>query len=119
MSAVLEREALRNPDFDDGVVVWTDEFSGRYQPVTSADQFDDPSAFFPGRRTEVSRSHRHRNNRSLRGMSRRFHRRFRTVEDKIASTFKVTRDLQNAINYMDLEELHDCGWRVLRLKRTD
>jgi SAM-dependent methyltransferase len=31
---------VRNPDFDDGVVVWSDAFTGRYQPVVYRDQFD-------------------------------------------------------------------------------
>lgn len=30
----------RNPDFDDGLVVWNDDYSGRYAPVVYADQFD-------------------------------------------------------------------------------
>ena len=30
----------RNPDFDDGVVIWSDKYSGRYQPVAYSEQFD-------------------------------------------------------------------------------
>jgi SAM-dependent methyltransferase len=36
----------RNPDFDDGLVVWSDEYSGRYQPITYGQQFDDQWRFF-------------------------------------------------------------------------
>lgn len=31
---------LRNPDFDDGLVVWDDRYSGRYRPVVYSEQFD-------------------------------------------------------------------------------
>jgi 2-polyprenyl-3-methyl-5-hydroxy-6-metoxy-1,4-benzoquinol methylase len=36
----------RNPDFDDGLVVWNDEYSGRYQPVAYGQQFDDQWRLF-------------------------------------------------------------------------
>jgi SAM-dependent methyltransferase len=36
----------RNPDFDDGLVVWSDEYSGRYQPVSYGEQFDDQWRLF-------------------------------------------------------------------------
>ena len=31
----------RNPDFDDDRVIWNDEYSGIYQPVSYSDQFDE------------------------------------------------------------------------------
>lgn len=36
----------RNPDFDDGLVVWSDDYSGRYQPVAYGQQFDDQWRLF-------------------------------------------------------------------------
>jgi len=36
----------RNPDFDDGLVIWSDEYSGRYQPVNYDQQFDDQWRLF-------------------------------------------------------------------------
>jgi len=36
----------RNPDFDDGLVVWDDHYSGRYQPVEYDLQFDDQWRLF-------------------------------------------------------------------------
>ena len=32
--------AIRNPHFDDLRVVWSDEYSGQYQPVAYDQQFD-------------------------------------------------------------------------------
>jgi SAM-dependent methyltransferase len=40
------QEVPRNPDFDDGLVVWTDQYSGRYRPVAYGDQFDDQWRLF-------------------------------------------------------------------------
>ena len=38
----IDAQAVRhNPDFDDGLVVWADQYSGRYRPVAYGDQFDD------------------------------------------------------------------------------
>jgi 2-polyprenyl-3-methyl-5-hydroxy-6-metoxy-1,4-benzoquinol methylase len=37
---------LRNPDFDDDLVVWSDEYSGRYPPVDYTHQFDDQWRLF-------------------------------------------------------------------------
>lgn len=36
----------RNPDFDDGLVVWDDSYSGRYDPVVYGEQFDDQWRLF-------------------------------------------------------------------------
>ena len=46
MNAIPKRVPVRNPDFDDGFVVWSDDFSGRYQPVMYANQFDDQWRLF-------------------------------------------------------------------------
>jgi 2-polyprenyl-3-methyl-5-hydroxy-6-metoxy-1,4-benzoquinol methylase len=40
MTELMDDTSVRNPDFDDGLVVWNDDYSGRYQPVTYSDQFD-------------------------------------------------------------------------------
>lgn len=37
---------IRNPDFDDHLVVWNDEYSGRYEPVAYSEQFDDQWRLF-------------------------------------------------------------------------
>ena len=36
-----ESKTARNPDFDDGLVAWDDQYSGRYEPVAYSKQFDD------------------------------------------------------------------------------
>ena len=36
----------RHPDFDDGIFLWDDSYSGRYQPVSYAHQFDDQWRLF-------------------------------------------------------------------------
>ena len=47
MSAVQESSPIpRNPDFDDGLVVWDDKYSGKYHPVTYGQQFDDQWRLF-------------------------------------------------------------------------
>jgi len=38
--------SARNPDFEDGLVIWSDEYSGRYQPVAYSEQFDDQWRLF-------------------------------------------------------------------------
>lgn len=44
--------ASRNPDFEDGLVVWNDEYAGRYEPVIYGQQFDDQWRLFLERRRE-------------------------------------------------------------------
>ena len=46
MTVPTQGTIARNPDFDDGLVVWSDKYSGRYQPVIYADQFDDQWRLF-------------------------------------------------------------------------
>lgn len=47
MDSVLNAPVVgRNPDFDDGLVIWDDSYSGRYQPVTYSEQFDDQWRLF-------------------------------------------------------------------------
>lgn len=46
MSVDIQNSRPRNPDFDDGLVVWDDDYSGRYRPVVYADQFDDQWRLF-------------------------------------------------------------------------
>lgn len=36
----------RNPDFDDGLVVWDDSYRGQYQPVDYSEQFDEQWRLF-------------------------------------------------------------------------
>jgi 2-polyprenyl-3-methyl-5-hydroxy-6-metoxy-1,4-benzoquinol methylase len=43
--------AIRNPHFDDLRVVWSDEYSGQYQPVAYDQQFDDQWRLFLDRAT--------------------------------------------------------------------
>ncbi len=45
----LEKNAIddpRNPDFDDGLVVWSDAYSGQYHPVVYGEQFNDQWGLF-------------------------------------------------------------------------
>lgn len=46
VSAETQKYLHRNPDFDDGRVVWSDDYSGLYRPTMYADQFDDQWRFF-------------------------------------------------------------------------
>lgn len=46
MNTAMNNSIPRNPDFDDGLVIWSDNYSGRYQPVIYADQFDDQWRLF-------------------------------------------------------------------------
>jgi hypothetical protein len=44
--AAATHRPLRNPDFDDPLVIWNDAYSGRYPPVTRATRFADQWRFF-------------------------------------------------------------------------
>ena len=46
-----QKTTVRNPHFDDGIVVWDDSLSGRYQPVAYDEQFDDQWRLFLEGRT--------------------------------------------------------------------
>lgn len=42
----IPEKALRNPDFDDNLVIWDDQYSDRYQPIAYDRQFDDQWRLF-------------------------------------------------------------------------
>ncbi len=45
-STQMHSDIPRNPDFEDNLVIWSDEYAGRYQPVVYGQQFDDQWRLF-------------------------------------------------------------------------